>query len=604
MAEAANYARISSIDRVNTMQIPEARTIPLGSQFPRPMAPASRDNPRNLEALLAGHSTIRGNSGDNTMHSSRTSSSGTPSILQPKTGHLRLPKFSQSVQEQPHSLLPVTLSVKGKKPSSLHPGVQYQPPTARDKASRTIFNMAGGKYNDGIEYSQNSQVPMGFILPAPQIRDDKYPNRAQGFGGGSQRPVPSVPALKPVFSGRDNHGQDSPTSHEGQLVLSHSGTTRTKTGNRFSATNNSVSAQDKDVIVILDTPSPKSTNIRIEGLTSRDYARHPSSPVLSPGAEYEDARLSSAKVFPVHSKDTTRHFSSPVNPGTPIKSLINQREVKSAEPKKIRSETLDRRSAKQGHSITREKKQKRATDTGGTEVSAKVKGLSTPKRNTSVPTNDNQGDVKINNIAQDQETRSNSVNAKQDDKTNHLQKVNTKRTEPSNEAYITVSDGHNKRPKINNNPITSSVHASPYTSFLRQYRPSNPNSSTSSGVTQESAEDKVVETKFVGGGHIGEKIGSKKSGNEEASDESETGSQFVDQNSTHENPVSTKSIIEETLSEDSAGDKLMTEAPIMEDAINMETSGNKIASDKPADNKLLPTNNNKSKSLYRPFSMR
>ncbi|TGO09760.1 hypothetical protein BTUL_0155g00150 [Botrytis tulipae] len=604
IAEAANYARISSIDRVNTMRIPEARIIPLGNRFPRPMAPASRDNPRNLEALLTGPSTRLGNSGDNIMHSSRKYSSGIPSILQPNAGHLQLPRYSQSVQEQPHSALPVTLSVKGKQSDSLHPGVQYQPPTARDKPSRNIFNMAGDKYNDGIEYSETSQVPVEFILPAPQIRDDRYPNRAQGFGGGPKRPVTSIPALEPVFSGRDNHGQDLPTSHEEQLTLSHSGTTCTKTGNRFSDIKNSVSGQDKAVIVILDTPSPESTNSRIESLTSRDFACHPNSPVLSPGAEFEVARPSSAIIPPVHSKDITRHFSFPVSPGTPINSPINQREVKSAEAKKIRMEPLDRRSAKLGHSSTGEKKQKRATNTDGKKVSARENDLNTSKRNMTVSANDNQGDMKINNVAKDKETRFISVNAKQDDKTNHLQKVNTKRTEPSNEAYITVSNSHNKRLKINNNPTTSSVHASPYTSFLRQYRPSNPNSPTSLGVIPQSAEDKVVGTKVVGGGQIGEKIGSEKSVGEKALDESKTGSKPVNQNSTNENSVSTKSIIEKIFNGDSTGDKPMVEAPILEDVISTETSGNEHVSDNPANNKLLPAKNNKSKSLYRPFSMR
>ncbi|TGO36120.1 hypothetical protein BHYA_0135g00260 [Botrytis hyacinthi] len=605
IAEAANYARISSLDRVNTMRIPEARTIPLGSHFPRPMAPASRDNPRNLEALLAGHSTRRGNSGDDIMHSSRTYLSGIPSILQPKTGHLQLPKYSQSVQEQRHSAFPVTLLVKGKQPPSLHPGVQYQPPNARDKPSRNIFNMAGDKYNDGIEYSQTSRVPVGFILPAPQVRDDRYPNRAQGFDGGLKRPVTSIPALEPVFGGRDNHGQDLPTSHEEHLTLSHSGTTRTKTENRFSDTSNSVSAQDKDVIVILDTPSPESTKTRIESLRSRDYACHPSSPVLSPGAEHEVDRPSSARIPPVHSKDTTRHFSFPVNPGTPTNSPINQREVKSAEAKKIRIEPLDRRSAKQGHSSTGGKKQKIATNIGGKKVSATENDLNTPKRNISVPTKDNQGDMKMNNIVKDMETRSISVNVEQDDMTNRSHEVNTKRTEPSNGDYITVSDSHNKRPKIDNNPTTSpSVYASPYTSFLRQYRPSNLNSSTKFGVIRQSAKNKVVENKVVGSGHIDEKIGSENSIGEKALDESKTSSKPVDHNSANENPDSTKYIIEKTVSEDSAGDKLMTEAPIMEDAISVETSRNELASDKPANNKPLPANKNKSKSLYRPFSMR
>ncbi|KAF7900852.1 hypothetical protein EAF00_003073 [Botryotinia globosa] len=604
IAEAANYARISSIDRVNTMQIPEARTLPLGNHFPRPMAPASRDNPRNLQALLTGPSTRRGNSGDNVMHSSRTYSSGIPSILQPNAGHLQLPRYSQSVQEQPHSALPVTISVKGKQSDGLNPGVQYQPPTARDKPSRNIFNMAGDKYNDGIEYSQTSQVPVGFILPAPQIRDDRYPNRAQGFGGGSKHPMTSMTALEPVFGGRDNHGQDLPTSHEEQLTPSHSGKTRTKTGNRFSDTSNSVSAQDKAVIVILDTPSPESTNSRIESLGSIDYTCHPSSPVLSPGAEYEVTRLSSAMIPHVHSKDTTRHFSFPVSPGTPISSPINQREMKSAEAKKIRSEPLDRRSAKQGHSSAGGKKQKRATNTDGKKVSATENDLNTPKRNMTVPNNDNKGDMKINNVVKDKETRFGSVNVKQDDKTNNLQKFNTKRTEPSNEACISVSDSHNKRLKISSNPTTSSVHASPYTSFLRQYRPSNPNSSTSLGVIPQSAKDKMVGTKVVGGGHIGEKIGSEKSVDEKALDESKTGSKPVNQNSTNENSVSTKSIIDKTFNGDPTGDKLMVEAPILEDAFSAESSGNEHVSENPANNKLLPAKNKKSKSLYRPFSMR
>ncbi|TGO47283.1 hypothetical protein BCON_0285g00070 [Botryotinia convoluta] len=565
MAEAANYARISSIDRANIMQIPEARAIKLGNHFPRPMAPASRDNPRNVESFPAGYSTRRGNSSDNIIHPSRTYSSGIPTILQPKTGHLQLPKYSQSVQEQPQSAMPVTLSVKGKQSPSLHPGIQYQPPTARDKPSRNIFNMAGNKYNDGIEYSQTSEVPVGFILPAPQILDDRYPNRAQGFGGGSKRPMTSIPALEPVFSGRDNHGQDLPTSHEGQLAQSHSGTTCTKTGNRCSDTSNSVSAEDKDVIVILDTPSPESTNTRIESLRSRDYDRHLSSPILSPGDEYKVERPSSARISPVYRKDTTRHFSFPVNPGTSINSPSNQREVKSAEANKVASESLDRRSAKQGRNSTGGKKQKRATNTGGKKVSATENDLNIPKRNISVPTNDNQRDMKINNIAKYKETR----------------------------------------PKIKNNPITSlSVYASPYTNFLKQYRPSNLNSPTSLGVIQKSAEDKVVENKVVGGGHIGEKIGSEKCVGEKALDESKTASKPIDHKSTNKDPVSAKSIIEKTVSEDSAGDKLMAEAPIMEDAISVEASGNKLASDKPANNKPLPAKTNKSKSLYRPFSMR
>lgn len=134
MAEAADYARISSIDRAEIMQIPAARTVPSGSHFFHPVAPASRNNPRNVYDLPAGYSTRRGNSSDSTLHPNRTYSSGIPSTLQPKMGHLQLPKYSQSVQEQPHPTIPVTLSVKGKQSPNLHPGVNYQPPTARDKA--------------------------------------------------------------------------------------------------------------------------------------------------------------------------------------------------------------------------------------------------------------------------------------------------------------------------------------------------------------------------------------------------------------------------------------------------------------------------------------
>ncbi|KAF5874696.1 uncharacterized protein Bfra_004711ia [Botrytis fragariae] len=584
IAEAANYARISSVDRANIMQIPEARTIPSGSHFPRPMAPASRDNPRNVETFSAGYSTKRGNSSDNIVHPSRTYSSGIPSILQPKTGHLQLPKYSQSVQEQPHSTMPVTLSVKGKQSPSLHPGVQYQPPTARDKPSRNIFNVAGDSYNDGIEYSQISQVPVGFILPAPQIREDRYPNRAQGFGGGSKRPMTITPALEPVFSGRENHGQDLPTSHDGQIAQSHSDTTRTKTGNRFSDTRNSVSAQDKDVIVILDTPSPKSTTTPIESLRLRDHGRHPSSPVMSLEDEYEVEHSSSARIPSVHSLDTTMHSKFPVNPGTPINSPDNQRE------------RLD---------STGGKKQKRFTDTSGKKLSARENDLNTPRGSTSVFTNGSQCNTKINNIEKDKETRPSFFNVKQGDKTNHFQKVNAKRPEPISEADNTIPDSHNKRPKIKNNPTTSpSDYASPYTNFLKQYRTSNLDSSTSLRVSKQSGEENVVKNKAVGGGHTGDTTGGEKPVGEKVLDESIITSKPIDHKSINEEPASVKSIIEKTVSEDSTGDKLMAEAPIVEHTISEETSRDKLASDKPANDKPLPAKANKSRSLYRPFSMR
>ncbi|TGO20607.1 hypothetical protein BPAE_0281g00070 [Botrytis paeoniae] len=590
IAEVANYARISNIDRADVMQVPAARTIPSGSYFPRPMAPASRDNPRNVEAFPAGYSTRRGNSSDNTMHPSRTHSSGIPSILQPKTGHLQLPKYSQSVQEQPHFSMPVTLSVKDKQSPSLHPGVQYQPPTARDKPSRNIANMAGNRYNNGIEYSQTSQVPVGFILPAPQIRDDRYPNRAQGFGGRSKRSMTSIPALEPVFSGRDNHGQDLPTSHDGKLAQSHSGTTRTKTGNRFSDTRNSVSAQDTDVIVILDTPSPESTSTPIESLRLRDHSRYPSSPVMSPEDEYEVENSSSARIPSVHSLDTTRHSNFPVNPGAPINSPNNQREVKSAEANKTRSESFDRQSAKQSFDITRVKKQKKVTHTSVKKPSTRENDLNTPRGNIPAFTNGNQCNTKVNDIEKHKETRSGSVNVKQDDKANHFQKANAKRPEPISEAHNTIPDSHNKRLKINNNPTTSlSDYTSPYTNFLKQYRTSNLNSPTSLGIIQKSAEDKVVENKAVGDGHISDITSGEKSVGEKALDESIIASKPIDQRS---------------INEDSAGDKLMAEAPVVEDTISEDTSRDKLASDKPANNKPIPAKANKSRLLYRPFSMR
>ncbi|KAF7917396.1 uncharacterized protein EAE98_010159 [Botrytis deweyae] len=605
MAEAANYARISSIDSANITQVSEERSIPLGSYFPRPMAPASSDNARNVEAFPAGYSTRRGNSGDNIMHPSRTHSSGTPSILQPKTGHLQLPRYSQSIQEQPHSAMPVTLSVKGKQSPSLHPGVQYQPPTARDKPSRNISNMAGGKYNDGIEYSQASQVPVGFILPAPQSRDDRYPNRAQGFGGGSKGPMTNIPALKPVFSGRNSHGQDLPTSHDGQSAQFHSGETRTKTGSRSSDTRISLSAPNNDVIVISDTPSPESTSTPVKSLKSRDSDRHRSSLVLSPEENYEVEHSSSEIIPSVHIRDTTRHFSFPVNPRKSINSPSNQRKVRATKANKTRSGSFDRRSAEQGLGSAGEKTRNRVTDTGSKKPNATENNLSTPKGKTSVSSNHNQRNTKVNDIGKAKETMSIPINVEQDDKANHFQKVNSKRPEPISEAYNTIPESHNKKPKISNNPTTSpSDYASPYTNFLKQYRPSNLKNPTSPGVIQKAAEDKVVKNKVVGGGHIGEKVGSEKSVGEKALEESKTGSKPIDHKSTNEIKVSAKPIIEKTASEDSAGDKLMAEAPIMEDAISVETSRNELASDKPASDMPLPAKNIKSKSLYRPFSMR
>ncbi|KAF7956472.1 hypothetical protein EAE96_003813 [Botrytis aclada] len=605
MAEAADYARIGSIDRAEIMQIPVAKTVPSGSHFSYPMAPASRGNPRNVDNFPAGYSTRRGNSSDNTVHPNRTYSSGIPSILQPKTGHLQLPKYSQSVQEQPHAAIPATLSAKGKQSPNLHPGVHYQPPTARDKPSGNVVDMASGKYNDGVEYSQTSQVPVGFILPAPQIRDDRYPNRAQGFGGGSKRPMTGMPAVERGFNVRDNHGQYLSTSNYGRLAQSYSSIARAKTGHRSFDTRSSVSTPKSDVIVILDTPSPESTTTPMESLNPRDHDHHLSLPVMSPEDDHEVERSSSAIIPPVQSRDTTRHFSFPVNPGTPINSQSTERGVKSAEPNKIRRGSLDPQSAKKGCDSTGGEKQKRATNTCGKKVNATKNDLNTPKRNISVRTNDNEGDAKINNIAKDKETSFSSFNVKQDDKTDHFQKVNAKRPKPINEADITVSENHNKRTKINNIPTTlSSNYASPYRNFLKQYQSNNRNSSTSFGAIQTPAEDKVVKNKAVRGRHIGENIGSEKSVGEKALDGSIITGKLIDQMSTSEEPVIAKSINEKTVSEDSAGEKLKAEAPIIEDTIGEETSRYKLTSDKSIENRPLSAKTNKSKSLYRPFSMR
>lgn len=465
--------------------------------------------------------------------------------------------------------------------------------------------MASGKYNDGVEYPQISQVPVGFILPAPQIRDDTYPNRAQGFGVGSKRPMTGMPAVEPVLNVRDNHGQYLSTSNYGRLAQSYSRIACTKTGNRSSDTRNSVGILQSDVIVISDTPSPDSTTTPMENLNPRDHGHHLSLPVMSPEDEYEVERSSSAMIPPVHSRDAARHYNFLVDSGTPIDIHSTERGVKSAEPNKIRREFLDPQSGKKGCNSTGGKKQKRATNIYGKKVSATGNDLNIPKRTISIRTNDNEGDVKIKSIEKYKETSFSSFNVKQDDKTDHFQKVNAKRPEPVNEADITVSESHNKRTKINNIPTTPpSNYASPYRNFLKQYRSSNRNSSTNFGVIQTPAEDKVVEKRAVCGGHIGENIGSEKSVGEKALDGSIITGKLIDQMSTNEEPVSAKSVIEETVSEDSAGGKLIAKAPIIEDTIGEETSRNKLASDKPTENRPLPAKTNNSKSLYRPFSMR
>ncbi|TGO83885.1 hypothetical protein BPOR_0579g00040 [Botrytis porri] len=602
MAEAANYARIGNIDRANIMQIPETRTMPLGSHFPRPIAPTSRNIPRIIEPFPAGYNTRRGNSSNNIMQPSRTYSSGIPSILQPKTGHLQLPKYSQSVQEQPHSSMPVTLSVKGKQLPSLHPGVQYQPPTARDKPSRNICYMASDKYNDGIEYSQASQVPMGFILPAPQSRDDRYPNRAQGFGGGSKFPIARIPAVEPALSGRDNHGQNLATSHE--LAQSYSGIARTKTKNHSSDTRNFVSTTENDIILILDMPSPESITTPVESLRSRDQGRHLSSPVMSPEEEIQIERSSSARIPFVHSRDTFVHSSFPVT-WAPINSPNNQREEYFAEASKVRSEASHRSSAKQERDITGGKNQKRATNTSNEKANVKENNLSIPNRNKSTSTNGNQRNKKVNNIGRDKETRFSSVNLKQDENANRFQKFNAKRSEPISDAHNNIPNSQNKKPKISNKPATSSTdHASPYTNFLKQYRASNLNSSTGLGVIQKSVEGEMVGNKAVGDAQIGDITGGEKSAGEKALDESFIASKPIDQYSINEEPVSAKSIFEKTISEDYSGDKPTADAPIVEDTVSEDASGDTLALDKPVNDKPLPAKVNKSRSLYRPFSIR
>ncbi|KAM0147751.1 hypothetical protein ACHAQE_010139 [Botrytis cinerea] len=598
MAEAANYARISSIDRANIIQTPVSRTIASGFHFHRPVAPASRDNPRNVtEAFPAGQNTRRGSSSDDNLRPSQTYSSEIPSIRQPKTGHLQLPKYSQSVQEPPNSAMPVALSVKGKHSPHLHPGACYQPPTARDKSSRNVVNMSGDKYNDGVEYSQISQVPVGLILPAPPTRNDRYPNRAQGFGDGSKRLTTSIPSVKPAFSGREKHGRDLPSSHDGQLAQSHSDITRTTAGNYSSDIRHPVNTLSNDVIVILDTPSPESTTTPIERLRPRDYRSHPSSLAISSEDKHEVERPFSVERPPVHSRDITRHSIYPINPAGPC----NQRLVESAEVDKMRSESSDRRSTKQGSDGTGEKKQKRVTEVSDKKANATESDLSTPKEKKSTPINGDQRNMKVDCIGKDEKSLTSSVNLIQNYRMNDFQKANTKRPEPIN----TISANQIKKARISENSATSSPgYTSPYTNFLKQYQPSNLNSPKGSGIITNFAGDKGEENKAVGGGYIGEKTGNEKSVGEKTLEESTIGSMHMSQKSINEELVSEKFINEKVVNEDSTGDEITVEAPAMEDAMSKKTSRNKVASEKSLRNKPLSAKGKKSKSLYRPFSMR
>ncbi|KAF7876757.1 hypothetical protein EAF04_001840 [Stromatinia cepivora] len=489
LAEVASYAlRSSNISRGNIIKCPMARPVSSVNHLMSPAAPASRNNPRNVGAWSPESRTRQEKPSENTMRSDQASSFAIPT-QKTDTGHLQLPQYSQFVQGQPQASMrrsPSSYNTQPPKPRSI---IQCQPPNFPNETPRNLVDLVDDDDYSSVKYTSISRVPMGSILPTPQIRGDKHSKRAQGFAGGSMHPVMNMSGVKPaVDSGSDHALRNASRTSSRDLKYCHGGRESNQPRNSpyDSGFEESVEGSNTNMIIIVDSPSPELENMAMKIPDSQGHKNHPTSAVVSSEDSGALERPSSRNILPTQTKTKSLSglSSFQANLWAPVNSLNNNREVKASESAKVKGQPSDRRADEQESRNTGGTKWKRPNSTSInkgiiTDNNMEMEGT---KAKNSTSTNGTRRDIKGNNINNTGEATMKkpvSIPSTHNNITENSMGEIKGRRPTSDGNQEDSSDNPNKKVKTSTNSTAqSSEYFSPYMSLLNQEQPSTPAKST------------------------------------------------------------------------------------------------------------------------------
>ncbi|KAJ8064041.1 hypothetical protein OCU04_007882 [Sclerotinia nivalis] len=503
LAEAASYAlRFSNISRGNIIKPPMARPDSSVDHLMSKVAPASRKNPINVGAWSPESRIRQKNPSNNTMRSDQASSFATPT-QKTDTGHLKLPQYSQYVQRQPQASMRCSPSSYNTQQLNPRSTIQRQSHNFPNGTPRNLVDLV----DDDDDYSSAKQtgiprVPTGSMLPAPPIRGDKHPNRAQGFAGGSMRPIMNMSGVKPAVDNDSHHANPSAfRTSSRDLKDSHGGreSTQPKNSPYDSGFEESVESSNTNMIIIVDSPSPELKNMTMKNPGPQGHKNHPTSAVVSSEDSKALERPSSRNILPVQTKTKTPpgQSSFQANLWAPVNSLNNHREVRASESAKVRGQPSDRRSDEQESRNTRGTKLKKPNSTSINKGIITDNNMEGTEAKNSTSTNGTRHDMEGNNIDNSGEATMKgaiSITSTHNNITgSSMGETKAKRPTSANGNQENSSGSPNKKVKTSaNSTAPSSEYVSPYISLPNQEQPSTSAKSTTLAAVDEPVSEKPV----------------------------------------------------------------------------------------------------------------
>ncbi|ESZ95678.1 hypothetical protein SBOR_3934 [Sclerotinia borealis F-4128] len=438
LAEVAKYAEYRNTDRGITIQNPTAIPLSSGGHSLRAVAPATKENPRNIGGQFSESRKEQTQTNANIILPQAPSLS-ISSVRNPKSDHLKSLRDSKSIQEQSQpSMRPAFFSLT--QSPQISASVQHQLSVFCDETSRKLINLVDDDNNNAVENSSTFRVPVSSLVSTPQIRDNRLTNGSRGFAGGFKHPISREAGFKPTFDNGNGHISRNTSQPQHRGYDNSDGAMETikptdTPSNSDTKKKTIIGSSNKNAIMISDSPSPELIIMSNYNPRSEKYSETPVPPSMS-SISSEDFEFSpSADISRTHSSDTDRLRQStpsppppPSNSWTPINGLKNQQKAISREPSQVRGRSLTRRS------LTRR-----------------------------------SGEREDNN----------------------MEEIKTKRPTPTSGNQDNITDNPNQETKLSMNPITPfSDNVPPILTLTKQERPSIPDKATTLLPVHGSADNK------------------------------------------------------------------------------------------------------------------